>query len=220
MGDTSIPPESHLVVSEAECRAEAVPVEQLDLDAAEYESSPVVLSGKMTLSVIGLDNSPEEGSASNSKIPEEESGESGPRVHFAPQLTDHIFLIPVSEQEELQLEEAGEIDVDETIRAEMKEEYQQPEILLDIEYHLIPSDSNTSLDTTANQTSMDEFRPDDTIEQVAVAESVPEATEQQPTISCFTIREDFDEEDDAESQITEEEIQQARKEIEEIKKLP
>jgi len=269
--DTSIPPESHLVVSEAECRAEAVPVEQLDLDAAEYESSPVVLSGKMTLSVIGLDNPPEEGSASNSKIPEEESGESGPRVHFAPQLTDHIFLIPVSEQEELQpeesvlpaeeeeeeavsgrrgslpdyrpptpplphtadspgveedefltydqLEEAGEIDVDETIRAEMKEEYQQPEILLDIEYHLIPSDSNTSLDTTASQTSMDEFRPDDTIEQVAVAESVPEATEQQPTISCFTIREDFDEEDDAESQITEEEIQQARKEIEEIKKL-
>jgi hypothetical protein len=47
--------ETHLVVSKAECRAEAVPASQLDLDETEYEASPVVLSGKMTLSVIGMD---------------------------------------------------------------------------------------------------------------------------------------------------------------------
>ena len=302
--DASIPAESHLVVSEAECRAEAVPVEQLDLDATEYESSPVVLSGKMTLSVIGIDNPPEEESAvSDSKIAEEES-DSGHRVRFAPKLTDHIFLIPVSEQEEAaleephlpaeeeeeeaterrgslidyrpptpplphssdspvteenefltydQLEEAGEIDMEEsiqpeleeeTIRAEVKEQCLQPEILLDIEYQLIPSSSTTSLDTTTSQTSLDEFRPEVTtaspadeekdrnidvvqhaLEQVPAAESrqldaesVPEATEEEPTISSFTIREDFAE-DDVESTITEEEILQARKEIEEIKQL-
>ena len=50
-----LPAESQLMVTEAECRAEAVPRHQLELDANEYEASPVVLSGKMTLSVIGVD---------------------------------------------------------------------------------------------------------------------------------------------------------------------
>jgi hypothetical protein len=53
--EAALPAETHLVVSEAECRAEAVPASQLDLDETEYEASPVVLSGKMTLSVIGMD---------------------------------------------------------------------------------------------------------------------------------------------------------------------
>merc|ERR1712071_660939 len=44
---------------------------------------------------------------------------------------------------------------------------------------------------------------------------------QEPTLSCFTIREDFadDEEDDPSTQITEEEMQQARQEIQEIRQL-
>ena len=303
--DASIPAESHLVVSEAECRAEAVPVEQLDLDAAEYESSPVVLSGKMTLSVIGVDNPPEEGTVSESKKITEEESDSGHRVRFAPQLTDHIFLIPVAEQDEApheepslpveeededaaakrenqvdyrpptpplphlsdnnpiteenefltyeELEEAGEIEVEEVVQPEVEEEETiradvkeicQPEILLDIEYQLIPTSSNTSLDTIASQTSADEFPTEETaapagdmekdreidvvehgLEQIPAVESqqvdkepAVEASQEQPTISSFTIREEMAE-DDIGSQITEEEILQARKEIEEIKQL-
>jgi len=120
----------------------------------------------------------------------------------------------------------------------------QPEILLDIEYQLIPTSSNTSLDTIASQTSADEFPTEETaapagdmekdreidvvehgLEQIPAVESqqvdkepAVEASQEQPTISSFTIREEMAE-DDIGSQITEEEILQARKEIEEIKQL-
>jgi len=96
MLEASIPPESHLVVSEAACSAEAVPIEQLELDASEYESSPVVLSGKMTLSVVGMDlpteiESPEVLSTTTAEVP---------RVHFPADPTDKIFLIPTETEEE------------------------------------------------------------------------------------------------------------------------
>ena len=96
--DTTIPPESHLVVSEAECSAEAVPAEQLDLDAAEYESNPVVLSGKMVLSVIGMDLPVEEPEASASV---HHHHDAVPRVTFPPEPFDKkIFLIPSTEEDE------------------------------------------------------------------------------------------------------------------------
>ena len=100
--EASIPPESHLVVSEAECSAEAVPIEQLELDAAEYESNPVVLSGKMTLSLVGMDLSTEgdhpepiiqSPDASSTPVPRDPSDP--PRaVHFPQPPIDKIFLIP------------------------------------------------------------------------------------------------------------------------------
>lgn len=97
--DTTIPPESHLVVSEAECSAEAVPAEQLDLDATEYESNPVVLSGKMVLSVIGMDLPVEEPEIFVGQ--HHHRDEAVPRVTFPPEPYDKkIFLIPSIDQEE------------------------------------------------------------------------------------------------------------------------
>ena len=95
MLEASIPPESHLVVSEAACSAEAVPIEQLELDASEYESSPVVLSGKMTLSVVGMDLPTEIESPEVLSTTAEV-----PRVHFPADPTDKIFLIPTETEEE------------------------------------------------------------------------------------------------------------------------
>ncbi|XP_065572318.1 uncharacterized protein LOC136034814 isoform X2 [Artemia franciscana] len=53
--DALVPSDSQLLISEAECCAEALPIEQLDLDESEYEAAPVVLSGKMTISVTGME---------------------------------------------------------------------------------------------------------------------------------------------------------------------
>ena len=110
--DAAIPPESHLVVSEAECSAEIVPADQLDLDEAEYETSPVVLSGKMTLSVIGMELNAEAPEIQEEPLLCRAEGESDtPRVRFPPQPTDRIFLIPVEPEEELIPEEEAEFRI-------------------------------------------------------------------------------------------------------------
>ena len=118
--DTAIPPESHLVVSEAECSAEIVPADELELDEAEYETSPVVLSGKMTLSVIGMElnaEAPEVQAESLYKVDEPD----GPRVRFPPQPTDRIFLIPVEPEEEFVVDELTDVQHSE-LRAEEEED--------------------------------------------------------------------------------------------------
>ncbi|XP_046439197.1 titin-like isoform X4 [Daphnia pulex] len=97
--DTTIPHDSHLVVSEAECSAEVVPPEDLDLDENEYESSPVVLSGKMTLSVIGMELNAETPEIQEEPLYTVEEPDA-PRVRFS-EPTDRIFLIPVDPEEEL-----------------------------------------------------------------------------------------------------------------------
>ncbi|KAI9556724.1 hypothetical protein GHT06_016515 [Daphnia sinensis] len=98
--DTAIRPDSHLVVSEAECSAEIVPPEQLDLDENEYETSPVVLSGKMTLSVIGMELNAETPELQEEPLYTVEEPDAAPRVRFS-EPTDRIFLIPVDPEEEL-----------------------------------------------------------------------------------------------------------------------
>lgn len=98
--DTAIRPDSHLVVSEAECSAEIVPPEQLDLDENEYETSPVVLSGKMTLSVIGMELNAESPELQEEPLYTVEEPDAAPRVRFS-EPTDRIFLIPVDPEEEL-----------------------------------------------------------------------------------------------------------------------
>ena len=94
----------------------------------------------------------------------------------------------------------------------------QPDILHDIEYQLITTGSTTSLDTTAEELCQKD-RVLEVMEQAL--EQVSQESSQEPTLSCFTIREDFadDEEDDPSTQITEEEMQQARQEIQEIRQL-
>ncbi|XP_057374109.1 titin-like [Daphnia carinata] len=98
--DTAIRPDSHLVVSEAECSAEIVPPEQLDLDENEYETSPVVLSGKMTLSVIGMELNAESPEIQEEPLYTVEEPDAAPRVRFS-EPTDRVFLIPVDPEEEL-----------------------------------------------------------------------------------------------------------------------
>lgn len=115
--EASIPPESHLVVSEAECSAQVVPAEQLDLDETEYETSPVVLSGKMTLSVIGMELNAEPAELQIEPKVEEPDA---PRVRFPPQPTDRIFLIPVEPEEEFAPEDSTDTHVQD--RAEDEDE--------------------------------------------------------------------------------------------------
>lgn len=104
--DTTIPHDSHLVVSEAECSAEVVPPEDLDLDENEYESSPVVLSGKMTLSVIGMELNAETPEIQEEPLYTVEEPDAPPRVRFS-EPTDRVFLIPVDPEEELLADDTG-----------------------------------------------------------------------------------------------------------------
>ena len=104
--DTTIPHDSHLVVSEAECSAEVVPPEDLDLDENEYESSPVVLSGKMTLSVIGMELNAETSEIQEEPLYTVEEPDGPPRVRFS-EPTDRVFLIPVDPEEELIADDTG-----------------------------------------------------------------------------------------------------------------
>jgi hypothetical protein len=99
--------ETHLVVSKAECRAEAVPASQLDLDETEYEASPVVLSGKMTLSVIGMDLvadhpvvAAEEVVAERKSSLKEHETTKTHRVRFVPEPQEVIIPVDLEDAEE------------------------------------------------------------------------------------------------------------------------
>lgn len=281
--DTYIPPESHLVVSEAECSVS--PVDQLMLSGNEMESeedefepSPVVLSGKMVLSVIGMD-----------PLPSDETVEPVPRVSFPPEPYDKkIFLIPsidpdeIEEEEQItetgnsrpeeedetvddsvvtyrpptppirhsrdepdeeqanefmtydELEEVGEAEENVTVSdgqrrlEEAVEEMVESILAESIAGSLkIPSPSTLMNDELEFEQNREEEELEHSLEQVTQNQDnmEEEEEEEEPAISDFTIREDFPEEEDDEEAhqsgglMTDEEIQRARVEIEEIKKL-